>query len=284
MTRKLILSMVLLAAGVSLSWASMRFDHRAHVEEYAAGMDCATCHLPGAPSIVPDRKVCLDCHDQNVAEGTKLGATKTHGPVWPLNHRSEAKLGSGIDCAACHQQNFCLECHKAGFADEQGKFGNNMINVHSSDFHVTHPIAARTNPQLCSSCHEPSFCSDCHSDFRVGRASGPSHRRSFGLNNPGNLTIEGIHAGMSPGTNCDVCHTQGSVSANFHDWQVGHAREARKSLQTCQACHPGGDTCLKCHSAKSGVVGFNPHGKKWLDRAGRLQDASNNRTCARCHE
>jgi hypothetical protein len=282
MTHKLILSMVLLAAGVSLSWASMRFDHRAHVDEYAAGMDCATCHLPGAKSIVPERKVCLDCHDQGVVDATVLGGTKTHGPVWPINHRSEAKLNAGLDCAACHQQNFCLDCHKAGFADEQGKFGNNMINVHSSDFHVTHPIAARTNPQLCSSCHEQSFCSDCHTDFRVGRASGPSHRRSFGIGGV-NGDINQIHIGMGPGTDCDQCHSLGTVAPSFHEWQLGHAREARKNLQTCQACHPGGDTCLNCHSAKSGVVGFNPHGKGWSDRRDRLNDASNGKTCRMCH-
>jgi hypothetical protein len=281
MARKVILYIVLLLAGASLAWAEMRFDHRAHVEEYAFGMDCSTCHLPGAPSIIPERQVCLDCHDAEVAEGTKLGGTKTHSPVWPLNHRSEAKLGAGLDCAACHQQDFCLECHKSGFADEQGSFGNNMINVHTSDFHVSHPIAARTNPQLCSSCHEPSFCSDCHIDFRAGRASGPSHRRTFNLGLNGN--IDAIHAGMSPATNCDACHLQGSVAPSFHDWSQGHAREARKNLQTCQACHPAGDTCLRCHSTRGGAVGFNPHGKGWGDRAGRLNDASNGRTCRMCH-
>ena len=34
----------------------------------------------------------------------------THGPVWALNHRAEAK-GDAIDCSACHEQSDCLECH-----------------------------------------------------------------------------------------------------------------------------------------------------------------------------
>ena len=46
--------------------------------------------------------------------------------------------------------------------DEMGELGNAMVNVHRSDFHVTHPIAARSDPQRCSSCHEPGFCQDCH--------------------------------------------------------------------------------------------------------------------------
>jgi len=283
MTRKIIFSLVLLlAAGVALAWAATRFDHRAHLEEYVPGTSCDTCHLVGAETIVPDKKVCLDCHDEAMAKEAKLNGTKTHGPVWALNHRSEAK-GNAIDCAACHEQDFCLECHKSGFADEQGAFANNMINVHRSDFHITHPIAARTDPQLCSSCHEPSFCRDCHDDFRfrTGRASGPSHRRVFDLGLDGD--IDAIHAGFDATIQCDACHLPDSVAVDFHSWSVGHAREARRSLATCQTCHPEGDVCLKCHSAKGGVVGFNPHGKHWDDRKNRLNDASNGKTCKKCH-
>ncbi|WP_305046921.1 cytochrome C [Geoalkalibacter sp.] len=284
MTRKLILTLVLLAAGATLAWG-MRFDHRAHLEDYVPGTSCDTCHLPDAPSIVPDKKVCLDCHDQDYADMTSLGRIKTHGAVWALNHRSEAKSGA-MDCAACHQQSFCLDCHKSGFADEQGDFGNAMINVHKSDFHITHPIAARTNQQLCSSCHEPSFCSDCHNDFRgrIGRPGGASHVKSFGTPFSGDFAA--VHGALTPADSnqCFVCHSSGSVAANFHDWSVGHAREARRSLATCQACHPSGDVCLSCHSAKSaGGIGFNPHGKDWNDRKNRLNDASNGKTCRQCH-
>ncbi|MDO3378509.1 cytochrome C [Geoalkalibacter halelectricus] len=284
MTRKVLLSLVLLLVSASLVWG-MRFDHRAHLEDYFPGISCDACHLPDAPSIIPDKAVCLDCHDPEYGEMTTLGAIKTHGPVWALNHRSEAKSGA-MDCAACHQQSFCLDCHKAGFADEQGDFGNAMINVHSSDFHITHPIAARTNQQLCASCHESSFCMDCHSDFRgrSGRAlrgGGASHVRTFGFGLSDN--IDAIHAGTTVGTNCDVCHFPGSVEPNFHDWSANHAREARRNLATCQACHPQGDVCISCHSVKGGAGGFNPHGDKWGDRAGRLKNASNGKTCRICH-
>ncbi|UWZ80174.1 cytochrome C [Geoalkalibacter halelectricus] len=273
MTRKVLLSLVLLLVSASLVWG-MRFDHRAHLEDYFPGISCDACHLPDAPSIIPDKAVCLDCHDPEYGEMTTLGAIKTHGPVWALNHRSEAKSGA-MDCAACHQQSFCLDCHKAGFADEQGDFGNAMINVHSSDFHITHPIAARTNQQLCASCHESSFCMDCHADFRgrTGRASGPSHARTFAFRDGSNF-----HAG-APAGNCDQCHTTDTVAPSFHEWSLGHAREARRSLATCQSCHPGGDVCLNCH----GMGGINPHGKGWRDRAGRLKNASNAKTCNQCH-
>jgi hypothetical protein len=285
MTRKIIFSLVLLlAAGVALAWAATRFDHRAHLEEYIEGTSCDTCHLPDARTIVPDKAVCLDCHDEEMAKETKLNGTKTHGPVWALNHRSEAK-GNAIDCAACHDQSYCLECHKSGFADEQGDFGNNMINVHRSDFHITHPISARTNPQLCSSCHEPSFCRDCHDDFRfrTGRASGPSHRRLFDLipdDDPARFNT--IHQGVDA-TQCDTCHAN-STPPDLQTWSVGHGREARKSLATCQTCHPEGDICINCHSARAGAGQFNPHGRGWDDRKGRLERASNGKTCRKCHD
>lgn len=281
MTRKVLLSLTLMMVGVTVVWAG-DFDHQAHLGDYIPEISCDACHLADAQSIVPDTKVCLDCHDKNEVADVNLRQSKTHGPVWALNHRAEAK-GNAIDCAACHSQKYCLECHKSGFADEMGEFGNNMINVHRDDFQMSHPIAARTDQNLCSSCHEVRFCSDCHDDwrFRTGDIGSPSHRRSFGLGFD-QSDIDAIHAGIES-SQCDSCHLQSSVAPDFHSWSIGHAREARKSLITCQACHPDGDVCLSCHSAKGGAGGYNPHPKDWSDFKNRLDRASNGRTCRKCH-
>jgi hypothetical protein len=67
-----------------------------------------------------------------------------------------------------------------------------------------------------------------------------------------------------------------------HEWYPNHAREARKNLATCQACHPEGDVCLTCHSARTGLR-VNPHPRDWDDIKDRLRDASDNRTCRKCH-
>lgn len=281
MIRKVLLVLVVLVAGVALAWAA-GFDHRAHLKEYAPDTPCATCHVTGAVSIVPDMAVCLECHAKDDVAGVVLPQPKTHGPVWALNHKAEAK-GGAIDCSACHEQSDCLDCHKAGFADEMGSFSNNMINVHSSDFHITHPLAARTDQRLCASCHEPEYCNSCHDSFRLRRGDigSPSHRYTFDLGMDGD--IDSIHAGFTADKSCDSCHLTGSVAPSFHDWSIGHAREARRSLATCQSCHPDGDVCLKCHSARGGAVGFNPHPKDWDDIKGTLQKASNGRTCRKCH-
>lgn len=269
-----ILLTALVVLVTSTSWATP-FDHKEHLT-YLDGESCQTCHLGDAESIVPEQARCLECHEQEMVSEVTFVGLKTHDATWTMNHRTVAK-GQAIDCASCHQQNDCLECHSAGFADEMGNFGNAMTNVHRSDFHVTHPIAARTNPQLCSSCHEPSYCSDCHNDFNRGSLAGASHQRSFS-----SLTVGGsgpAHESFSE-TQCQTCHSDSVLPS--HEWTTQHAREARKNLVTCQACHPEGDVCLKCHSARSGL-GVNPHPKDWDDIDGRMLRASDGRTCRKCH-
>ena len=235
---------------------------------------CATCHLPEATSIKPEPAVCLDCHEQSFVDEVSFPGLKTHGPVWAMEHRKSAK-GKDPECSACHEQKFCLDCHKAESADQQGSFSNAMVNVHRSDFHVTHPIAARTNPQRCASCHESKFCSDCHNDFAPADLALLSHRRGFS-NLVGGLTE---HKNYTE-DRCQECHVGSVLPA--HEWSRSHAREARKNLSTCQACHPEGDVCMKCHSALSGLR-VNPHPKDWDNMKDRLSSASDGRTCRKCH-
>lgn len=280
MLNKALIVLLVLMAGVS--WAGVvAFDHQAHLKEYAADAACSICHVEGAVSIVPDKGVCLNCHKREDVSAVLLRETKTHGPVWALNHRAEAK-GGAIDCSACHEQSDCLECHKAGFADEMGAFGNNMVNVHRSDFHVTHPLTARNDQRLCSSCHEPKFCESCHDAFRVRRRNveSPSHRYVFDMGN-GTNEVPAFHTGFDKST-CDGCHQTMGAEPELHDWAIGHAREARRSLGTCQTCHPEGDICLRCHSARSSLA-FNPHGNDWGDIKDNLRKASNGKTCRKCH-
>jgi len=265
---------ILVVLVTSPLWAAS-FDHDEHVE-ILGGNDCSSCHMEQSESIVPADDVCMGCHDAAMIEEVTYPSLKTHGATWALNHRTEAKSNSN-NCSACHQQNECLECHASGFADEMGSLGNNMNNVHTSDFHVTHPIAARTNPQLCSSCHEPSYCSDCHGDFRRGSLTGVSHQRSFSSMTVG--ATGPAHDSFNE-DQCQICHVDSILPT--HEWTRGHAREARKNLITCQACHPDGDVCIKCHSARSGL-GVNPHPKDWDDIDGRMLRSSDGRTCRKCH-
>jgi len=281
MIRTVLISVVvLLASTVAPLWAA-DFDHSAHIEEYVTDAGCGACHFDSADSIIPPTSTCVECHDAEMIEEVTLPETLTHGPAWTLNHSSQAK-GVSANCSSCHEQNYCLDCHKAGFSHEQGSFSNDMLNVHRSDFTVSHPLAARADQQRCNACHEARFCSDCHDtwNFRNDDIGSPSHRRNFdmGLDD---TDLDTIHAGIDNTLACDTCHS--GASMDFHSWSIGHAREARRSLATCQSCHPEGDACLRCHSARGGVIGFNPHPKDWDDIKGNLSDATNGRTCRKCH-
>ncbi|GAB4272021.1 MAG: cytochrome c [Deferrisomatales bacterium] len=261
--------------GVAAPGLAQEFHHDEHLT-YVEEEPCTVCHLPEARTIAPATAVCLGCHEEEFVAEVRIPGTATHGPLWAFEHRAAAK-GTTYDCSACHRQDDCLECHKAGFADEQGAFGNALANVHRSDFNVTHPIAARTDPQLCSSCHEPAFCIDCHDEFSRADLAFRSHRRGFSdlLVSPAGPAHEGFDE-----TTCQNCHP-GSVLPT-HEWSSGHAREARKNLATCQACHPEGDVCLTCHSARVGLR-VNPHPEGWDDMKGRLRRASDGKTCRKCH-
>lgn len=292
MIRKLLLFAPLLLVSVMPARAA-DFDHSVHVVNPDTPT-CATCHLPEAANIKPEGKVCLDCHEQEYIDQITFPGMKTHGPVWALEHRQAAKA-KNPDCAACHEQKLCLDCHKAESADQMGSFTNAMVNVHRSDFHVTHPIAARANPRRCSSCHEPKFCSDCHDEFARKDLSIASHRTRWS-----ETPIPGIgltHKNFPP-DQCILCHPNRGSSDNVinilssHEWRISHGREARKNLVTCQACHPDGDVCMQCHSDG---LRINPHPNGWGDlganggfknlgdKASRLRRASGGRTCRRCH-
>jgi hypothetical protein len=274
MIRILLLLTVGLLLGASTLCATTDFNHAAH-QIMAGDLSCVACHAEENKDIRPDNKVCLECHDDAFVDNLKLPGLVTHDVTWALTHRGAA-LSKTYDCAACHEQDYCLDCHKAGRADEMGKLGNTMTNVHRSEFSVTHPIAARTNPQLCNKCHESKFCFNCHEDFRKAGVATTldSHRKGFT-----NGTLGGQHA-LFNDQQCQGCHPNSVLPS--HQWTSSHAREARKNLATCQACHPDGNECLKCHSAKSGLMA-NPHPRDWDDIKNRLKRASDGKTCRNCH-
>lgn len=253
---------------------ALTFDHEEHNTYVGEVTPCTACHVKGAFSIVPARDICATCHQDDFAETVDYPAMKTHRPLWAFNHRAFAK-GTTYDCSACHEQDYCLECHKSGFADEQGSFSNNLTNIHRGDFQVSHPIAARTDPQLCSSCHEAEFCSECHNSFNRNDLAFDSHRRGWS-----DLRVSGTRHDQFDESQCQICHLDSVFTS--HDWQRNHAREARKNLATCEACHPDGDICLQCHSARTGL-GINPHPDDWDDISGNLDKASGGRTCRKCH-
>jgi hypothetical protein len=244
------------------------FEHQVHLEEYEP--DCATCHLSTDLDVVPSLERCQDCHETEFIDGTEIPGRTTHDSFWYRDHGSLAKQENS-NCTSCHNEPECLDCHKAGFADEQG-----MINVHRSDFRVTHPIMAREDSRSCNVCHEEQrFCNSCHEDFSRDDLAVASHRRSFSDLSAGLVTHETFST-----SDCQTCHPDSVLPS--HNWTSDHAREARRSLPACQACHPQAEVCLTCHSAREGLM-VNPHPGNWDDMKDILNGAGGGKTCRRCH-
>ena len=219
-------------------------------------------------------KECNECHE---AEGARL----SHGAFWEKEHKLAANSQTN-NCKDCHEQSFCLDCHKGGGIDRDLHVSNSgpdyMPNTHRTDFKELHPLKAREDGRSCLRCHDSkSFCAACHDKFNRNDLALVSHRRGW---TDLQLKAGGPTHAIFNTSQCPTCHPNGMVPQN--QWSGEHAREARKGLSTCQTCHADGAVCLTCHSASTGLR-VNPHPRNWSKIAGRLQNASNNRTCIICH-
>lgn len=219
-------------------------------------------------------KECNECHK---SEGVALN----HDADWVRGHRVLASKGEK-NCAQCHEQYYCLDCHSGGGigADlsTQNYRRDYIPKSHRSDFLEIHPIKALDNPQTCTRCHDQKYCTQCHARFKTTDLEFQSHRRQF---RDIKLSDVGPNHALFNTSQCQTCHPGGLVPS--HVWSSDHAREARRNLQSCQTCHSDGDVCLTCHSARTGLK-VNPHPRNWDAVKGNYKDKSNGRSCIRCHD
>ncbi len=248
----LILTVASLAAGTTLLYAAE--DHRPYKTMKIA--ECSECH-----------------RDAEV--------TPNHQAGWNAEHRLLA-IKAESNCSMCHEQSFCQDCHFGGGIDSGLHVSNDRgVNTkprsHRTSYIEVHPIFAFDNPNTCQRCHPSSFCTECHARFQPQDLMFESHRRQFS-----DIRISDVgpnHSGFSADS-CQTCHPGGMLPV--HTWTSNHAREARRNLPSCQACHSDGQTCMKCHSARSGLR-VSPHPDNWDSIKGKLESASDRRTCVKCH-
>jgi hypothetical protein len=187
---------------------------------------------------------CNDCHKGE-------GVAPNHGMDWLREHRTMASR-TGRNCVQCHKQSFCLDCHSGGGINANLEKDAARLNYipksHRSDFSSIHPIKAQDNPQSCKRCHDQKYCNECHSRFPKGNMRIKSHL--------------------------------GSGDSKSFIWTNEHATEARRNLQSCQTCHPEGDVCMRCHSARNAGTKINPHPKNF--KGGNISSRSG-KTCRACH-
>lgn len=234
---------------------------------------------------------------------------------WEFSHAGSVAGGS-LSCASCHAEPSCRTCHgEARIAEisalpDPGDVGLTGVIVsrtrapgHIPDFASQHAAAAAANLPNCSSCHVEGECAACHdaAPTQSARGSAPADvdPPSSGYHPANFLQRHGADAFAvqascsdchSTEAFCRSCHQSVGVSVGvadgaggaFHDaqpdWLFEHGRAARQGLESCASCHQQ-TSCLRCHSAKSGLR-VSPHGPDFdPDRAA---DASL-QSCAVCH-
>ena len=89
---------------------------------------------------------CKDCHSGS-------GVMSNHGAFFVKEHKLLAQR-AGNNCADCHQQSFCIDCHKGGGIEPDlqrspSRRGEYMHKTHRSDFDSIQSIKAADNPQNC---------------------------------------------------------------------------------------------------------------------------------------
>ncbi|HET9384384.1 MAG TPA: hypothetical protein VFO67_04490 [Gemmatimonadales bacterium] len=311
---------------------NLRFDH---VEHSAKAKDkpapCTACHTEaGAPRMAVRPPVvarCLDCHGIRTAhlvapdsacatchvalaravtltrsDVADFPAPPSHDdPRWPARDGHGAVLRSSLttNCATCHAQEFCYQCHAGGTpprviaalaSDPRSTAlaAHRAPASHGGNFADRHAAPASASTASCSSCHLRRDCLECH---RTTAANAPGyHPGGFVSRHPAaayarETTCSDCHSERSF---CAACHQQSGVVAmrglrtSYHDanrfFSAGHGGAARQSLESCVSCHAERD-CLTCHSALGGRH-YNPHGPGF--DAERLR-RKNIQMCTVCH-
>jgi hypothetical protein len=176
----------------SESWkvSGLGFSHSIHLTD---SNDCNKCHsyiddddeidLPH----VWNESDCQACHmDLDAGPGN-------HNLAWKQLHGSEMNSNTDSNCALCHTNNSCEECHRLQqFTPE----------THPADYLFAHGFDAKAGVMECSTCHE--IIEDCYSCHIENQVMPMNHN----FHNWVNLSDGGLHGEFaeSEAELCVTCH------------------------------------------------------------------------------
>lgn len=277
--------------------------------DQATSATCAVCHTRDFCSschVNASRVAAIAALPTDARVATLARARRPRYPV-PATHQARDFVRahglvaerSTATCANCHARESCLTCHRE---EERvvavtalprrvrgGAPGVDLSGIrppsHTPDYELNHRVAASAGEAVCSRCHTSSFCSTCHAGARAPTFHGANfvQRHSEGAWTRSN----DCSACHQTEAFCLECHRSlgmgraGIPRGKYHDttplWLFGHGGVARRSIETCTACHTQSD-CLACHSPYQGW-GVNPHGSGFNPRVGDRNAV----TCRICH-
>ena len=245
---------------------SIIFSHGQHVA--MKGVECIKCH-PGldevtyaGPKNMPSMETCNTCHNEKKATNACEACHTSFTNLIPADHRVAdfkkehkklTRLGAlQVNCATCHSQNFCADCHAGsglvgiGTRDlmtepsprsfpVDGTRQMSLETVHALNYRFTHGIDAKSKAMDCYSCHSAqTFCSECHQTG--GNINALAFKPAWHLG--AGFTTLGVGSGGGR-----------------------HAEMARRDIESCASCHDarGGDpTCITCHTDADGIKYTDP--------------------------
>ena len=264
-----------------------------HAREY-----CATCHVNAArvPAILA-----LGSDPRTAVRTTPVvyRAPDTHAqPDWLRGHGIVARR-EALSCATCHTRESCLVCHGPQARvpvvatlprrEPKGAPGVDLAAMrppsHLPDFRTNHRSAAAAGDATCNRCHAQTFCATCHD----GATRPAFHGRNFVQRHawPSYNSENECATCHQTQAFCVNCHRQSGLASaqslpagRFHtnqpNWTFAHGGAARRSLESCVACHQE-RFCLQCHSASTGWK-VSPHGQGFTGAGNR-----NSASCRVCH-
>ena len=163
----------------------------------------------------------------------KAWAVRVHVPGFNRDHRAAA-AGDSPNCASCHQQAYCADCHD----------GVGRIKYHPPDFVQGHGAQAYGREQDCGSCHNAqAFCLSCHQNLGLGSTG--QGKMAVHNQSPNWLLDHGQAARLSL-PNCVSCHKQSDCIAchatttwgiNPHGPNFNADLMANRNSQICYYCH-----------------------------------------------
>lgn len=242
---------------------SISFPHKTHID---ADLECVDCHEAVEKSPVagmPEKEVCLDCHEDGEEPFEKEIETlptldwKLFSDLQDVHFSHQKHTQKGYECTACH-----------------GEVAQSM--------EVTALFALRQ--ETCRECHAKEgvdlSCETCHLEARKEKPP-PSHTASWRRMHGTTYREGGV---FHHGRDCESCHREDFCSECHREeaprdhneiWRVRtHGLAAEIERERCQTCHME-DTCVRCHL--SGDVLPRSHRKSsW----GRPRD----KHCLHCHQ
>jgi len=277
--------------GFTVKKRSFNFSHKAHLGGEETG--CDKCHagieqtMVNDGSKIPGQAACNKCHDGIAATKNCLTChaptmqfkPADHNLAWSRGHMVQIRAGND-DCAHCHTNNYCQECHESVDLvstkilpnDYYGKYvpqadgetGLVIQAVHDLNYRFIHQLDALGKDHDCSTCHEASFyCAECHAS-------------------------ENNQAGIRPTWHGGP--DWGALALSVGSGGGRHAELARRDIERCADCHDvqGADpTCLMCHTDFDGVRNTDPktHDSGFMNRFGEGSDFHNDDAsiCFTCH-